>query len=589
VFFYIAAHCRELSRIVVDGGNSKMLKRFLLPYLLLSIVPFILLGFIVSSITGEMVSRELLKAAEISLDESYDAMRAIEQSARRLSLAVATDEDVQEAMRACHEPSASALRALERALRKYLLYNSSIAAIKVRVALTAPPNAHGADDGLSDLVEFITSDDTREGYVEARENPGHFSWRLHVGEGASYLRQCKAIYDMTDWKSILGYTLVDVNLESMRSVAMKANSSGSRLYLVEKDGAILYPYYNYDKIPEAILTSTARAVHVDGESMLLVRPVAGANWKLIKTLPLSDIQDKTQAIRFTIQGVAAVFMLLSLAAAFYYYFSIASPIARLARRMEGVQAGTMVSVGVPAQKGEIAELYKSYNYMIQRLREQIDRTYVFQLNAKEAELKALQAQINPHFLYNTLDSINWLALRYGDEDISEMVIALSGMLRLSLNRGETVIPLKDELRQVDSYVTLQKIRYSNRFDVHYDVDEGIGDCRVVKMLLQPLVENAIIHGFEEIDGGGLIEVGVHERDGMLEFEVSNNGALIDLAEMETRVEGRHDKNTFMRGYGIKNVNERLASHYGPQYKIVYSVRDRLTVAALRIPREVTQH
>jgi two-component system sensor histidine kinase YesM len=561
-----------------------MLKRFLFSYLLLSIVPFILLGFIVSSITGEIVSRELLNAAEISLEESYNAVRAIEQNTRRLSLAVAADEDVQEAMRACHEPSAANLRVLERALRKYSFYNSSAIKVKVGVIEYLP----NAGTGLFDLVEFITSDDSQDWYVEARKNPSQFSWWLHVDEGASYLRQCKAIYDMADWRSILGYTIVDVNLESMRSVAMKANSGGSRLYLVEKDGAILYPYYNYDKISESILTSTTRAAHVDGESMLLIRPVTGTNWKLIKTLPLSDIKDKTQSIRFTIQWVAAVFMLLSLTAAFYYYFSIASPIARLASRMEGVQAGAMVSVGIPAQKGEIAELYKSYNYMIQRLREQIDRTYVFQLNAKEAELKALQAQINPHFLYNTLDSINWLALRYEADDISEMVIALSDMLRLSLNRGETVIRLKDELRQVDSYVTLQKIRYNNRFDVRYDVDEGIGNCCVAKMLLQPLVENAIIHGFEEIDGGGFIQICIHERDGMLDFEVSNNGALIDLTEMEKRVESRHGKNEFMRGYGIKNVNERLASYYGSQYKIVYSVRDGLTVAAVQIPREVNQ-
>lgn len=513
-----------------------MLKRFLLSYALLCILPFIILGVLLSSLTSDIVGQELLNAAEISLDESYNSFKRITDDAHQMSLTLATDAAVQRLMQQSRDDpgDADTLRSLEEALRAYPQYGGSN--VKLRVALVDGAAARAAtrDDYHYELVEAIDPTDPPAWLAEARRAPNRFSWTRHTIGSATYLRQTKGIYDMRDWDTILGYVIVDVNLENMRSIATKGDNS--RLYLVEGDGAILYPYYNYDNIPQEVLTQTQAGTWQNEEQMFLVRPVVGTGWTLVKSIAMGHFQNRTRSIRTTILLMALVFTGLSLLAALYFYTRISRPITRLAHRMKGVQAGELVPVASGPHKGEVGELYQSYNYMVNSLKEQIERVYVIQLNAKEAELKALQAQINPHFLYNTLDSISWLALRYNATDISDMVIALSDMLRLSLNKGEAIILLRDEIRQVESYITLQKIRYSNRFDVVYDIDPRAENCRVVKMLLQPLVENALIHGFEEIEDGGLITIKAALEGESLLLEVSNNGALIDLDLLAQRVE-----------------------------------------------------
>ena len=174
-------------------------------------------------------------------------------------------------------------------------------------------------------------------------------------------------------------------------------------------------------------------------------------------------------------------------------------------------------------------------------------------------------------------------------DISEMVVALSDMLRLSLNKGKNTILLQDELRQVDSYITLQKVRYSNRFSVRYEVEEGARGRRIIKMLLQPIVENAIVHGFEDIESGGMIVIGVTRGEGLLHFSVRNNGALIDLEKAAQRLGGAAEPEGSPGGYGIRNVNERIKGTYGAQYGIRYAIRDGMTGAEFSIPEEVGEH
>ena len=566
-----------------------MFKRFLLSYVLLCILPFVILGVLLSSLTSDIVGQELLNAAEISLDESYNSLKRMTDNAHQISLTLATDPAIQQKLQQYHDnpQDTESLRNLEEMLRVFPQYGGATTKLRMALVNEPSPTADSSNDFYYELVETVDPANIPQWLQKSILSPNRFIWTRYAIDNSTYLRQVKGIYDMRDWKTIIGYIMVDVNLENMRSLTLRTDNT-SRLYLVEAGGLILYPYYNYDNVPVDVLKQTQAGTYGGEQQLFLVRPVLGTDWTLVKSVSLGHFRERTQSIRNTILWVAFLFTVLSLLAALYFYTRISKPVTRLSRRMHRVQAGEMVPVINGPQKGEIGELYQSYNYMIGRLQEQIERIYVIQLNAKEAELKALQAQINPHFLYNTLDSISWLALRYQATDISDMVIALSDMLRFSLNKGDIIILLADELRQVNSYITLQKIRYSNRFDVLYKISDNTKNCRIVKMLLQPLVENAIIHGFEEIESGGLITIKAHCEQDMLYLEVSNNGTLIDLALLEQRVQDPN-RNALMHGYGIKNVNERLASFYGSEYTIHYAIRDGLTVASLCIPHKVVNH
>lgn len=564
-----------------------MLKRFLLSYFFLCAAPFLLLGILVANISSDAIEKELLNAAEVALDESMRSIATLTEDTRQRALAVANSAAVQKKLQALAvEEEPDVRQAHFRALNEILeQFPTSSGYMRVRLVLTSD-RPEEQELGLP-LVSVRAPDCQEDWYRKAADAPNSFHWSLWSGASTA-LRQSKMIYSAGNWTDLVGMVVVDVNPEELRGIAVSQTRSANRIYLVDGDGAIIYPYYNYDKIPEEILTAAA-GVYELGDKRMLVRRMAGTGWNLIKIVAISELRGRTEQIKVTIIGVAALFLCLSVAAAVYFTLRISNPLSRLAENMRKARAGELTAVEGGPKEGEVGELYQSFNYMIDHLNAQIERTYISQINEKEAELRALQAQINPHFLYNTLDSINWLALRYRAYDISEMVVALSDMLRLSLNKGRNTILLQDELRQVDSYITLQKVRYSNRFTVRYEVEEEARSKRIIKMLLQPIVENAIIHGFEEIEGGGLIVIRVRRGDGLLYFEVCNNGALINLEKAAQRLSGVEEPGDVLRGYGIHNVNERIQGTYGERYGIRYVIRDGMTVAEFSIPEEVSEY
>ena len=564
-----------------------MLKRFLLSYCLLCVAPFLLLGILVANISREAIEKELLNAAEVALDESWRSIATLTEEARQRALSVANSAAVQGRLQAlAEEEDPEARQAHFRALNDVLeQFPSSAGYLRVHLVLTS--DREDERELALPMVSVRPSDCQEDWYRKAADAPNGFHWSLWSGSDAA-LRQSKMIYSARNWTDLVGMVVVDVNPEELRGIAVSQTRSANRLYLVDGDGAIIYPYYNYDKIPEDILTAPAGVYQV-GDKQLLVRGMAGTGWNLIKIVALSELKGRTEQIQITIITVAALFLCLSVAAAVYFSMHISGPLSRLAQKMRKARAGELAPVEGGPQKGEVGELYQSFNYMIDHLNAQIERTYISQINEKDAELRALQAQINPHVLYNTLDSINWLALRCRAYDISEMVVALSDMLRLSLNKGKNTILLQDELRQVDSYITLQKVRYSNRFSVRYEVEEGARGRRIIKMLLQPIVENAIVHGFEDIESGGVIVIGVTRGEGLLHFSVRNNGALIDLEKAAQRLGGAAEPEGSPGGYGIRNVNERIKGTYGAQYGIRYAIRDGMTAAEFSIPEEVGEH
>jgi len=173
-----------------------------------------------------------------------------------------------------------------------------------------------------------------------------------------------------------------------------------------------------------------------------------------------------------------------------------------------------------------------------------------QLKEREAELRALQAQIKPHFLYNTLDSIYWMAILQNNKDIAEITIALSQSFKLSLNNGEDMIPISKELEHIHHYMTIQNFRYPNRFQYIEDVDSALLDKRILKLLLQPFIENAIYHGLEPKVGEGTIKLTGRISGGWITFIIRDNGV------------GIEDLEKTKSGYGLKNVHERIKLFYG---------------------------
>lgn len=235
------------------------------------------------------------------------------------------------------------------------------------------------------------------------------------------------------------------------------------------------------------------------------------------------------------------------------------------------------SVRLPVScQDEIGELTNVINKILEETKQLIEDVYESQLREREYEMKALQAQINPHFLYNTLSAINWYAIKTGNSTISEIVTSLSNFYRTALNQGDNVTTVGNELENIKAYVKIQENIFSFSFDVIYDIDETLLQYRMPNLIIQPIVENAIEHGIhQKLDGRGLLTIRLFRSDNWLQFEIIDNGGQMEYEEMEELLR----KDT--KNYGIKNVDKRLQLFYKGNYRFTFQKGEN-TVFILKI-------
>ena len=236
--------------------------------------------------------------------------------------------------------------------------------------------------------------------------------------------------------------------------------------------------------------------------------------------------------------------------------------------MKQVEQGVIAPLSETYYTDEIGMLYKSYNFMFNEIKRLMQEEYAAGIQAKTAEMRILQAQINPHFLYNTLDTIKWLVQKENKEEAEKAISALATFYRLSLSKGNDEIPLEDELKQVYSYVQIENIRFSGGIILIYDMEEEITQYFVPKLILQPFVENSILHGIMNTESrkGSIIIKAVIEN-GMLKISIYDDGDGMseDIIKMLNNESLDEDK-----GYGIKNVQRRIRLYCGPPYGIHFS-------------------
>lgn len=239
---------------------------------------------------------------------------------------------------------------------------------------------------------------------------------------------------------------------------------------------------------------------------------------------------------------------------------------------------------------EIGELGRGYNAMIMHIKDLIERVYKLHISEKEAELKALQAQINPHFLYNTLDTIFWKANKKQVPEISEMVYALSKIFRLSLNRGEDITTVAQEKELIHNYLVLQQIRFKEKLSYQINFDPRIMSLSIPKLILQPFVENAIIHGIEGQESGGRITINGRLENDRMVFKISDDGVGMPEEKITQVLINRDHKQNIPSatvvsgGYAIGNVLERLELYYHSDYDLQFDSRPGCgTTVTIKIP------
>jgi two-component system sensor histidine kinase YesM len=266
--------------------------------------------------------------------------------------------------------------------------------------------------------------------------------------------------------------------------------------------------------------------------------------------------------------------------------SVTKPVVALTALMKRVEGGELDVAADVRRRDELGELGRGFNSMIAEIGHLIGEVYANKLRSKEAQLRALQAQINPHFLYNTLDVIYWTSRLEGAPKTGELVASLASLFKLGLNGGNEMTTVGKEVEHLEAYLAIQRVRYEEEPRISVAVDPGLYGFGTIKLILQPIVENALVHGIADMGAEGEVVVSGHTDGEDIVFEVRDNGAGMDEARMAAIL---GDEGDGMRGYGVKNVRDRIALRYGEGYGLwLSSVRGGGTRVVLRIPRREYQ-
>ncbi len=302
----------------------------------------------------------------------------------------------------------------------------------------------------------------------------------------------------------------------------------------------------------------------------------------IGIVPVRELVTELGAVRAII--VLATLLAAALAFAVFYALSsgITRPVNALTALMKKVEDGDLNVAADMRRKDEIGQLGKSFNSMVRTIKHLIEEVYENQIRSKEAELRALQAQINPHFLYNTLDVIYWTSRLENAPKTGEIVGELAKLFKLGLNNGREITTIGKEVEHMNSYLAIQRFRYDRAPRIRVAIDEKIYPFTAVKLILQPIVENAFVHGIPHLGEEGTVEITGRESDGDIVFEVTDNGCGMSEKRLgEIFLESADEK----KGYGIKNVHERIRMLYGPPYGLlIRSGEGRGTTVVIRIPK-----
>lgn len=475
------------------------------------------------------------------------------------------------------------------------------------------------NDILTDLYLYNTSREYQTEVVERRiENT--------IASIMSTQREIGHTAVVTEDGKVFSHGLVDFDMNNVSDSLNDEDGwsyyeeSGSRLlYRIEKveidytSGETVTFFLLIDRnalnqvIKEAVGSTSQKIAIIDQGNRFITGTITNnedVGYKIIKPISNTNfnIRNSFDKINYDFNGlfIALVLSVLVFAVAgiimYMVHASIHIPLRYLLARIENFEDELLLITERQPQimsKDEHAILNNEFTNMLIRLNLLLEETYTTKINEiklrtriKELELVSLQQRINPHFFYNLLENVFWMAQMKGYEEIGDMVSALGEFFKTSVSEKGAFVSIKTEIENVRSYVSLQKIMHKNQFEAVWDIDPEIMMDKTVKLVLQPIIENCIVHGFEGIESGGIITISGREKEGDILFEISDNGKGMSDVLCET-IKKRMHSSIYSIGdsIGIRNVNQRIKIYYGNEYGLdIKSTLNQGTTVSLRIPK-----
>ncbi len=452
-------------------------------------------------------------------------------------------------------------------------------------------NEFWSSTGTQDSRQFYRQ--YLEDYVKGTERKGIWTG-FHSTEEDDYLSSTSYIRPVFDseTKEVYGIVVLDVSYESIHKLFTASSIRlKDKAVIVDSNGEILLQYpllADYTDVLQNYPQVLKKSTQIEGklykkDVIIVSEKINLADWSLVRFVQKDAATESIREVLKGFQIILAVVTVISILYTIWLTRSFTRPIKELMQVCEKVMEGDFTAHAVVKRQDELGRLGDTFNRMIDQINEFFDKERRNQKRKAEMEYQILQAQINPHFLYNTLDSMKWLAVMQGVDNIAEMSMALINLLQYNLGKVEGETTLRNEIESVRNYIIIQKYRYSDIFEFTTMIDEESEKCQVPRFILQPLVENSIIHGFNEERGNYRVHIAAVIFDGKLHIRVIDNGMGMD-ADSTDKINKGQEKSTRFSKIGVASIRERIKLYFGDEAELIFDSEPNIaTIAEIILP------
>ena len=549
--------------------------KVLFSLIVVSLVPVAILGFFCYAQTRNLLVQREKEVLEETLKQNVTALEGRLSSYKTIIDTLVWNDSLKRAVASEYETN----------LEMYLVYRDVIDPLILSIKGLNPAvdriTIYSSNETLYPHGEYLMALETMKCSPEMlRDSKIHW-----YTDGKNGLELYCKIYEENEAKQNVVY--MKVNYPQTFSALTELFGEEYGVLITDEAGDTVFSYelLGGDNMSEDLGTVKEEKILQSDDYVVKRAVIEPCNWNILLYRPQKAVSASARSITFLVVVIIIFCIIMVLFISVILSKSVVKPIDELIQNMDQIENGRL-SVGIREESSdEIGRLIRHFRKMVERLDYMVNEVYKSRITQQEYEMKALQAQINPHFLYNSLSLINWKAIMADQEEISEMAQLLSTFYRTTLNRGKNVTTVKSEWDNTVSYTRIQSIMHSGKIDIRLDIDEAILKYEILNLLLQPLVENAINHGLDHKETAGdkrLLIRGVEDRDRLV-FEVCDNGCgmpedvLQDILTMKTK------------GYGVQNVHHRVQLYYGNEYGLFYeSKAGEGTRVRLIIPKVIKE-
>jgi len=439
----------------------------------------------------------------------------------------------------------------------------------------------------SSYVFFFSEEDKPEWYDAAVELKGKGELKIIEGSGPEPVKTVafiRAVNYLAEGNQVIG-VLVATNMdrkigESVKSIALPAGSSimvtdmENRLYFGTDGDAVIDTRMELPDDEAFTHTASDASYVINEDNIYVLHENVLMEHKLIYRIPTLSLTDQQNKLKSSIQLLSGVCFALFFLVMLYFLRSLITPLLKLVSFFKVYEPGkSLPELRERERRDEVGSLIASIHDMADRFNQLVHDKYIMEIRNKEAQLQLLYQQINPHLLYNTLESVYWKCILQGENEAADMIKDLSKLMRISLSRGRELISLSEELEHARAYVSLQQKRFEYGFKVEWQIASEVEANVIPKVTLQPIIENAIIHGVRYMEEDGEILISAFQENGRVCIQIEDNGYKDVNIEAIQRSLDEEDNSSNSGGYGARNVHKRIQLHFGSEYGLVYERRE----------------